>query len=44
MRERYSQLANDERHLRNVLREGGEAARPIVQRTLDEIKTIVGFQ
>jgi hypothetical protein len=43
IRKKYNALAADKQLLES-LREGEEIARPMIRKTLDEIKSIVGFE
>jgi hypothetical protein len=44
IRERYKELICNERKLLSILREGEDLARPIVRRTVEEVKNIIGLE
>lgn len=44
LRENYHKWINDENRMKKVLERGEEEARPIIRRTLDEVKRMVGFE
>jgi hypothetical protein len=44
LRENYHKWINDENRMKKVLERGEEEARPIIRRTLDEVKRMVGLE
>jgi tryptophanyl-tRNA synthetase len=43
IRERIKDIASNEDYLKKVIREGGEKARESAQKTLTEVRSIIGF-
>jgi tryptophanyl-tRNA synthetase len=43
IRERIKEISSNEDYLKKVIREGGEKARESAQKTLTEVRSIIGF-